>query len=238
MDGDGEPLDEDLVATAEPDRAASRPGSRVRRRAPPRSGPDPVVSLPSDRSTIRFWASSGKSAAARRSAAPMSVADRTGVEAIRSISAQVGREPLHERVSAERDDAGDVLVLPSRQARRARTRATPRARRPRRSPRGRRRTPSRAGRRAGRAGTRRARTRAPTAARSGRRAPPAVARAPSRRRAARCRTTTTASSTGEQQEREGRVEGDAHQAFRRGRRLRPPEPGRERAAQARERSRS
>ena len=50
--------------------------------------PPPVVSLPSDRSTIRFWASSGNRAEARRSAAPMSVADLTGVEAIRSISAR------------------------------------------------------------------------------------------------------------------------------------------------------
>ena len=49
--------------------------------------PEPVVSLPSERSTIRFWASSGNSAPARRSAAPMSVAPRTGVEAMRSISA-------------------------------------------------------------------------------------------------------------------------------------------------------
>ena len=48
--------------------------------------PSPVVSLPSDSRTIRFWASSGKSAAARRRAAPMSVADLTGVEASRSIS--------------------------------------------------------------------------------------------------------------------------------------------------------
>ena len=48
--------------------------------------PEPVVSLPSDRSTIRFWASSGNSAEASRRAAPMSVAERTGVVAIRSIS--------------------------------------------------------------------------------------------------------------------------------------------------------
>ena len=48
--------------------------------------PSPVVSLPSESRTIRFCASSGKSAAARRSAAPMSVAERTGVEASRSIS--------------------------------------------------------------------------------------------------------------------------------------------------------
>ncbi len=48
--------------------------------------PPPVVSLPSESSTIRFWASSGKSAVARRSAAPMSVADVTGIDAIRSIS--------------------------------------------------------------------------------------------------------------------------------------------------------
>ena len=49
--------------------------------------PPPVVSLPSDSSTMRFWASSGNSAVARRRAAPMSVAPRTGVEASRSISA-------------------------------------------------------------------------------------------------------------------------------------------------------
>ena len=48
--------------------------------------PPPVVSLPSDSSTIRFWASSGKSAVASRRAAPMSVADLTGTDAIRSIS--------------------------------------------------------------------------------------------------------------------------------------------------------
>ena len=48
--------------------------------------PSPVVSLPSESRTIRFWASSGKSAVASRSAAPMSVADLTGVEASRSIS--------------------------------------------------------------------------------------------------------------------------------------------------------
>ncbi len=48
--------------------------------------PPPVVSLPSESSTIRFCASSGKSATARRSAAPMSVADLTGVDARRSIS--------------------------------------------------------------------------------------------------------------------------------------------------------
>ena len=48
--------------------------------------PWPVVSLPSERRTIRFWASSGKSAEASRRAEPMSVADRTGADAIRSIS--------------------------------------------------------------------------------------------------------------------------------------------------------
>ena len=48
--------------------------------------PPPVVSLPSDSRTMRFWASSGNSAVASRSAAPMSVAERTGVEASRSIS--------------------------------------------------------------------------------------------------------------------------------------------------------
>ena len=50
--------------------------------------PEPVVSLPSERSTIRFCASSGNSAPASRRAAPMSVASRTGVDAIRSISAR------------------------------------------------------------------------------------------------------------------------------------------------------
>ena len=49
--------------------------------------PEPVVSLPSESRTIRFWASSGNSAAASRSAAPTSVALLTGVDAIRSISA-------------------------------------------------------------------------------------------------------------------------------------------------------
>ena len=48
--------------------------------------PWPVVSFPSESRTIRFWASSGNSAEARRRAAPISVAERTGVEAIRSIS--------------------------------------------------------------------------------------------------------------------------------------------------------
>ena len=48
--------------------------------------PEPVVSLPSLRSTIRFWASSGNSAVASRSAEPMSVADLTGADAIRSMS--------------------------------------------------------------------------------------------------------------------------------------------------------
>ena len=72
--------------------AAPRPIARVSiwtPRAAARAASDwpaPVVSFPSDRRTIRFWASSGKSADASRSAAPMSVADRTGVEAIRSIS--------------------------------------------------------------------------------------------------------------------------------------------------------
>ena len=59
--------------------------------------------------TIRFWASSGKSAAASRSAAPMSVAALTGVDAIRSISRQVRRQALDERVLAERDDARESL---------------------------------------------------------------------------------------------------------------------------------
>ena len=52
----------------------------------PSAWPDPVVSLPSLSSTIRFCASSGKSAVARRRAAPMSVADLTGADAMRSMS--------------------------------------------------------------------------------------------------------------------------------------------------------
>ena len=40
----------------------------------------------------------------------MSVAPRTGVEAIRSISARSDGQPLDERVAAERHDARDVLV--------------------------------------------------------------------------------------------------------------------------------
>ena len=72
--------------------------------------PAPVVSLPSDSSTIRFWASSGKSAVASRSAAPMSVAERTGVDAMRSISSRSRRQALDERLLAERDDARDVAV--------------------------------------------------------------------------------------------------------------------------------
>ena len=57
----------------------------------------PVVSLPSDSSTIRFWASSGNSADARRSAAPMSVADVTGAEAMRSMSRSSAGQSLDER---------------------------------------------------------------------------------------------------------------------------------------------
>ena len=69
-----------------------RPIRRVSMRTPREAAraasdwPSPVVSLPSDSRTIRFCASSGKSAAARRRAAPMSVAERTGAEASRSIS--------------------------------------------------------------------------------------------------------------------------------------------------------
>ena len=48
--------------------------------------PAPVVSLPSDSRTIRFCASSGKRAAARRRAPPMSVAPWVGTEAIASSS--------------------------------------------------------------------------------------------------------------------------------------------------------
>ena len=60
--------------------------SRVAARAAS-AWPPPVVSLPSDRRTMRFWASSGNSAVASRSAAPTSVAVVTGVEASREISA-------------------------------------------------------------------------------------------------------------------------------------------------------
>ena len=78
-------------------RTSSRPASPVRTVSTwiPRAAasaasdwPEPVVSLPSDSSTIRFWASSGNRAPASRNAEPMSVASRTGVEAIRSISAR------------------------------------------------------------------------------------------------------------------------------------------------------
>ena len=72
--------------------------------------PPPVVSLPSDSRTMRFWASSGNSAVARRRAAPMSVAERTGVDASRSISREVRWQALDERLLAERDDAGHVPV--------------------------------------------------------------------------------------------------------------------------------
>ena len=61
--------------------------SRVAARAAS-AWPVPLVSLPSDSRTTRFWASSGKSAVASRRAAPMSLAERTGVEAMRSISAR------------------------------------------------------------------------------------------------------------------------------------------------------
>ena len=40
----------------------------------------------------------------------MSVADFTGVDAIRSISRELRGQPLHQRVAAERHDPGDVLV--------------------------------------------------------------------------------------------------------------------------------
>ncbi len=46
----------------------------------------------------------------------MSVASRTGVEAMPVELRQVGREPLHERVAAEGDDPRDVLVLLRREA--------------------------------------------------------------------------------------------------------------------------
>ena len=72
--------------------------------------PSPVVSLPSDSRTIRFCASSGKSAVASRRAAPMSVADVTGADASRSISVELGREALDQCALAERDDPRHVAV--------------------------------------------------------------------------------------------------------------------------------
>ncbi len=75
-------------ASSRPPRPTSRVSTWIPRAAARAASlcPDPVVSLPSESSTIRFWASSGNSAVASRSAAPMSVADFTGVDAIRSIS--------------------------------------------------------------------------------------------------------------------------------------------------------
>ena len=70
--------------------------------------PRPVVSLPSEIRTIRFWAASGNSAEASRSAPPMSVAPLTGVLREPVDLAQVLRQPLDERVLAERDDPGLV----------------------------------------------------------------------------------------------------------------------------------
>ena len=124
----GEPLDEDLVA------ARRCPSGRVSTwmpRAAARAAsvcPEPVVSLPSESSTIRFWASSGNRAPASRSAAPMSVAlaDRRGRDPV--DLGEVGRQALDERVPAERDDARDVLVLLRRAATPAGRRAPPRAR--------------------------------------------------------------------------------------------------------------
>ena len=127
---------------------------------------------------------------------------------------EVRRQPLHERVAAERDDPRDVLALLRGQATRACRRAPPRARPSRRSPRGPRRTRRRGGPPAARAGARPARRRAPTAAARAPRARPAAGPRPSRRRDARWSATTTASRSGSRQQRERRVERDAHQAPR------------------------
>ena len=146
-------------------RRARSPGSRSGCRALAASAasawPPPVVSLPSESRTIRFWASSGKSAVASRSAAPMSVAR---LDRRRGDPVDLARAPTGSRsTSASLPNAtmpGDVALghhLEGLAQERERVLA---ARRCRPSRTGRRRTRSRAGRPAGRAGTRRARRRA------------------------------------------------------------------------------
>ena len=66
--------------------------------------PRPVVSLPSQMSTSRFWVPSGNSADASRSAPPTSVAERTGTDASRSTVVQLRGQPLDQRIRPERDD--------------------------------------------------------------------------------------------------------------------------------------
>ena len=133
--------------------------------------PSPVVSLPSDSRTIRFCASSGKSAAgeAQGGADVGRRRDRGRGEPV--DLGQLGRQPLDERALAERDDPRDVAVGSFLRASRAGTRARPRGRRCRPNRRGRRRRPSPADRPAGRAGSPPGRTPAPRAAASGRPGP-------------------------------------------------------------------
>ena len=121
-------------------------------------------------------------------------ADRRGGDPV--DLGEVRWEALDQRVAAERDDPGHVLVLLGLAGSRAGTRAPPRAPPSRRSPRGRRRRRRRAGRPAGRAGTRPAPPPGATGARPGPRAPLAAGRLPSRRRDVRWRRTTTAMSGG------------------------------------------
>ena len=72
--------------------------------------PRPVVSLPSEIRTIRFWAASGNSAVASRSAAPTSVAAFSGRAAQPVDLAELLGQALDERVLAERDDARLVAL--------------------------------------------------------------------------------------------------------------------------------
>ena len=100
-----QPLDEDLVGGAEPDQPRLDLGCRAWRRGRPRPG---------RRRSCRCRRTAARSASGRRrgtapsraaARAPMSVADVTGVEAIRSISREVRRQPLDEGLLAERHDA-------------------------------------------------------------------------------------------------------------------------------------
>ena len=187
-----EPLDQHLLASPRPidrvstwmPRAAARAASRW---------PRPVVSLPSEIRTIRFWAASGNRADASRSAAPMSVAAFSGVRRSRSIS----RSSSGSRsTSASLPNATMPAWSPSGIAVEGlaeERQGVLAAGRRRRCPTGRRRTRSRAGRPAARAGSRRGRGRARRAARSDREGGPPAAR-PIRRRAARCGTNVSRSA--------------------------------------------
>ena len=236
VDGASEPLDEDLVAAVEAD---ARVSTWIPRAAASAASvwPAPVVSLPSERRTIRFWASSGNSAAASRSAAPMSVAARTGVERDPVELGEVGRQPLDERVLAERDDARDVALRHLRAGSRGRTRATPRGPAlPTESDRST--TNTVASRSTGRTSWNPARAKTSAASRSRRTrsaSPPPAGAEPAARREVE---QDVNSSAGQQQQRERGVEGDAHQAARRPAPVRRPGAPRGRAAARTSASRS